>query len=334
MAIVISFLLALLGAYLSTPLCRELAKRWGVMDQPGGRKVHRQSTPYLGGVAILVGILSGMGATWGAGGGALFGPVMILALGITLVGVVDDIWSIRPVVKLGGQLLIAGGTIMAGISVPSIAHPAGGQWIVGALHIPFAMLWMVGMMNMINLIDGLDGLAGGVSVISAICLGIVSIMGGNIPAGIMAVCIAGAGIGFLKYNTNPATIFMGDAGSLLLGYMLSVISMLGVFNSTHTFSSAIPIIVLAIPILDTAFAIVRRLRRGQPIFSADKDHFHHQLLRSGYTVKQSVGVIYVISLALSLVGFGVGLGSTPTGVWVILVVTVLCGGIRWGMTQG
>ena len=304
------------------------------MDQPGGRKVHRQSTPYLGGVAILVGILSGMGATWGAGGGALFGPVMILALGITLVGVVDDIWSIRPVVKLGGQLLIAGGTIMAGISVPSIAHPAGGQWIVGVLHIPFAMLWMVGMMNMINLIDGLDGLAGGVSVISAICLGIVSIMGGNIPAGIMAVCIAGAGIGFLKYNTNPATIFMGDAGSLLLGYMLSVVSMLGVFNSTHTFSSAIPIIVLAIPILDTAFAIVRRLRRGQPIFSADKDHFHHQLLRSGYTVKQSVGVIYVISLALSLVGFGVGLGSTPTGVWVILVVTVLCGGIRWGMTQG
>lgn len=328
-----AFLLAMMGSYLSTPLCRILAKQWGVMDQPGGRKIHRQSTPYLGGVAILVGAVCGMGGTWWWGGGGLFGPVILLAIGITLVGVVDDIWSIRPVAKLAGQILIAGGTIMAGISLPMIAHPSGGQWIVGVLHIPLAMLWMVGMMNMINLIDGLDGLAGGVSVIAAICLGVVSIMGGNMPAGIMAVCIAGAGIGFLKYNTNPATIFMGDAGSLLLGYLLSVVSMLGVFNSTHTFSSAIPIIVLAIPILDTTFAIVRRLRRGQPIFSADKDHFHHQLLKSGYTVKQSVGVIYVISLALSLVGFGVGLGSTPTGVWVIVIVTVVCGGIRWGMTQ-
>ena len=328
-----AFTAALLGGLFATPVCRWAALRWGIVDQPGIRKVHRKAMPYMGGVGILTGVWLGGWATFQFTHDTRVLAVLCLATLITAIGLLDDRFNLSPVIKLGGQLLVAILTIVAGISIPVVVPPWGGEWVFGILEWPIAVFWMVGVMNMINLIDGLDGLAGGISVISAIGLAILSILGGYTAPTMLAVTVAGAGVGFLKYNTTPATIFMGDAGALLLGYLLAVISMMGILTATHTFSSAIPMVVLAIPIMDTLIAIIRRRRRKQPIFSADKEHLHHQLLRSGYSVRQSVMMIYTLSVLLSGLGVVMILLPTHSGVALIggvaLLVIGIVAGVRW-----
>lgn len=283
----------------------------------------------MGGVGILAGVWLGGWVTVALTHDHRVIGVLCLASLITLIGLLDDRFNMSPLVKLCGQLLVAILTVMAGISIPVVVPPWGGEWVAGILEWPLAIIWMVGVMNMINLIDGLDGLAGGISVISAIGLAVLSILGGDTVPTMLAVSVAGAGVGFLKYNTNPATIFMGDAGALLLGYLLAVISMMGILTTTHAFSSAIPIVVLAIPIMDTLIAIIRRYRRNQPIFSADKEHLHHQLLRSGYSVRQSVVMIYLISVVLSALGIVMILLPTHAGVALVATIVLVAIGGGW-----
>jgi len=295
---------SLLAALALTPLVRRLAFRVGAVDQPNERKVHARIMPRLGGLAIYLAFLVVVLATQSISQslrGLLLGGTVVVIL-----GVLDDIIEISPKIKLLGQLVAGGILIYHGVEVNQIANPfqVGGEippfpWY---LSIPVTLFWVVGVTNAVNLVDGLDGLAGGVAAIAAGTIGIVvltDVYGFNDYLGTIAFILAGATLGFLRYNFNPARIFMGDSGSLFLGFTLSAFGLMGVAKSATIISLFVPILILGIPIFDTLSAIVRRMINGQPIFQADKEHLHHRLLASGLSHKQTVLAIYAINLVLS-----------------------------------
>jgi len=327
LAIVYSFLVAFLVSVLTTPAMRWIALKYGIVDQPGHRKVHRKPIAYLGGVAIFLGFFVSM---------VMFGTdsqvttILIGALAVVVLGVIDDIYMMPATIKLGGQIAIAVGTYMGGVSISYLTHPFGGIVQMGWLEFPITVLWIVSMMNTVNLIDGLDGLAGGVSAISAMAVTIIAVQTGQWPAAVLSVAMVGAALGFLKYNFAPASIFMGDAGSMFLGYVLAAVTIIGVLKSVFTISVAVPIIALAIPIFDTAFAIVRRLRNGQPVFSPDKEHFHHQLLAAGLSAKQAVILIYTASFLLGLAAIALGFFEGISAIiFLIVTAVIMIGTVRY-----
>ncbi len=319
MPVIVSFLTALIVTMVITPWMRRLAVWTGIVDRPDFRKVHRQPVPYLGGLAIFAGVAVSLVVT-----GVDRQTVIALVGSCAVVGLgaIDDAIAMRASIKLLGQLVIATATVGFGISVSMITDPFGGVIQLGWLGFPIAVIWIVGMMNMVNLIDGLDGLAGGVSAISAVSIAIIAMQTGQTQAGLIGVAVAGSAVGFLRYNFSPATIFMGDAGSMFLGYMLAVSALIGVMQSAFTISLAIPIIALAVPIFDTVFAIVRRARRGQPVFSPDKEHFHHQLMAAGLNPKQAVILIYFATGLLGVLAIFLGFLN---GLWALgFVVFSIC----------
>lgn len=319
MIIIYTFLVAFLGTVMTTPVMRWLALRCKIMDSPGFRKVHRKPIPYLGGVAIFIGFSTAS---------LLFNTdpqvtaIIIGALAVVILGVVDDARPLRASIKLLGQIAIASATYFSGVSIEYLTHPFGGVIQLGWMDFPLTLIWIVSMMNTVNLIDGLDGLAAGVSAISAMVITIIAVQTGHWSAAVLSVALAGSALGFLRYNFAPASIFMGDAGSMFLGYTLATATIIGVLKSVFTISIAIPIIVLAIPIFDTAFAIVRRLRKGQPIFSPDKEHFHHQLLDAGLSAKQAVILIYAVSFGLGLLSIMLGFFEGISAI-IFLILTAL-----------
>ncbi|NBV41551.1 undecaprenyl/decaprenyl-phosphate alpha-N-acetylglucosaminyl 1-phosphate transferase [bacterium] len=326
MSILLAFVLSFFVALILTPIMRIVAVKTGIMDRPDARKVHRKPVPYLGGVAIF-------GGFFAAGFLArpdLHSSVLTIMLGAFLVlvlGVADDAFNMRASLKLFGQLSIATVTYLMGVSIPYITHPFGGVVYTGILEYPLTVVWIVSMMNTVNLIDGLDGLAGGICAISGMFITIIALQTGQWPAAMLSMGIVGGALGFLRYNFSPASIFMGDAGSMFLGYALATATMIGVLKSAFTISIAIPILVLAIPIFDTAFAIIRRLRAGKPIFSPDKFHFHHQLLAAGLSPKEAVILVYAASFLLGLVALLLGYLEGITAVSLLFVTGVVVFGI-------
>ena len=296
------FISAVIFALLMTPLMKRLSKRLGFLDLPGDRKVHLEPMPLLGGVALFVSFISCLMAHLPPSStllGVLLGSLIIVS-----VGVLDDKWTLSPFVKLSGQVAAAIVTVYFGIQIQFVSNPIEGGFIyLGLFSHVISVLWLVGMMTIFNLIDGLDGLSAGVAAISAIFLAIFALMTGQLMAASMAIALCGVCLGFLRYNFYPASIFMGDSGALFLGYILGVISIVGVLKSTAIVSLGVPLIVFGLPLSDTILAIYRRIRNKKAIYLPDREHIHHKLLQKGLSHRQSTLVLYVLSLVFGFLAF-------------------------------
>lgn len=309
-----------------TPLVRIVALRLGLVDRPGGRKVHLQPIPRLGGLAMFLGVGAALaaqvlGEKYLGWGGAFVdsGHVTVRVVGVLLgmlvifvVGIIDDLVTLSPGFKLAGQVVAAGIVVAAGLRIEFVGDPLrGGLIMLGLLSIPVTLVYIVGFTNVINLIDGLDGLAAGVSAIAAASLLVLALQGNRLDAAALALALIGACLGFLRYNFHPASIFMGDSGALFLGFTLAVISLMGVMKSTATIALAVPLLIIGVPIFDTGSAIVRRLLHSRPIQEADKGHIHHRLLGRGFDQRQTVLIIYVWCAALAVGGYAVRWSPGP-----------------------
>ncbi|MCY9546081.1 glycosyltransferase family 4 protein [Lysinibacillus xylanilyticus] len=301
----VSIIAAFVASILLTPLVKRLAFKIGAVDAPNYRKVHARIMPRLGGLAIFLSFLIAV---------AIFQPILIInengsnfllaiiigACIIVATGVVDDMREISAKAKLVGQLIAALIVIfVGGIQIDMITLPFVGELNFGFLSIPLTIIWIVGITNAINLIDGLDGLAAGVSTIALITLAVMAIIMHNMFVLAIAAILAAATFGFLFYNFHPAKIFMGDTGALFLGFMISVLALLG-FKNVTVVSLIIPVIILGVPISDTFFAIVRRVRMKKKWSDPDKSHLHHRLLDMGFTHRQTVLIIYGIAIMFGL----------------------------------
>ncbi|MGE7944120.1 glycosyltransferase family 4 protein [Lysinibacillus xylanilyticus] len=304
----VSLIAAFIASILLTPLVKRLAFRIGAVDAPNYRKVHARIMPRLGGLAIFLAFLVGIAILypflinvlpWNTSEYSLL-AIILGACIIVATGVIDDMREISAKAKMLGQLAAALIVIfVGGIQIDEVNLPFVGELDFGLLSIPLTILWIIGITNAINLIDGLDGLAAGVSTIALITLSVMAFNMGNMFVLAIAAILAAASIGFLFYNFHPAKIFMGDTGALFLGFMISVLALLGFKNVTFV-SLIIPIIILGVPISDTFFAIVRRVRMKKKWSDPDKSHLHHRLLDMGFTHRQTVLLIYGIATMFGL----------------------------------
>ncbi len=296
----VALICAVLLAYTLTPIVRVLAFKLGAIDIPrDNRRMHKKPIPRIGGLAIFLSFLVTA---------LLFCDIsreLLIVLGggilMVLLGVLDDIHQLNPWLKLVWQLGVAVATVLCGIRIERIA--IGEEYLnLGIWSIPITVLWIAGLTNAINLIDGLDGLSCGVSTISSISiLFVIVIQGGDFSSALITLILIGSCCGFLPFNRNPAKIFMGDTGALFLGYTLAVISIQGMFKAHALISLVVPLIIFALPLADTTFAIIRRLLAGKSPFSADRGHLHHRLVDMGFTQKESVKILYSICGILGLV---------------------------------
>lgn len=295
--IYISLLVAFVASLILTPLVKKVAVKIGAVDKPNDRKVHKIIMPRLGGLAIYMSFIIGFLILQPESKYAW--PIIIGSLIIIITGVIDDFVELTAKAKLVGQIAAALVVVLNGVQVQYINLPFGGVLEFGMFSIPLTILWIVGISNAINLIDGLDGLAAGVSSIALITIGGMAFLMGNTFVFGVSLIVIGSTLGFLVYNFHPAKIFMGDTGALFLGYIISVLALLGFKNITMV-SLIIPIIILGVPISDTVFAIIRRLGNKQPLSVADKSHLHHCLLGLGYSHRQTVLIIYGIAAFFSI----------------------------------
>lgn len=326
------FVLAAGFSLLLTPWVIKLARFVGAIDQPGERKAHSHPMPRLGGVAVFLSCFISFGlvalfdrpllsGSWiFSSEGGLFGLCLFIVM---LLGFWDDLRSLKPFQKFGVQVLLSSVVYIAGFRVSAVMNPFGGGWLdVHAVDYPLTVLWIVGVTNALNLIDGLDGLAAGVATIAAFTILPIALLWGDTGTAVLAVILAGALIGFLRYNFNPAKIFLGDSGSLFIGFMLAVLSIKSSTKSTTTFALVIPILALGLPIMDTLLSMIRRflhsflpseakessiVGRLKTIFSPDKSHIHHRLLARGLSHRTAVLVLYGVSSVLGIGAFAVTL---------------------------
>jgi len=317
----VGFTLACFLCLLFTPIAKKIALAIGATDQPNKRKVHQEVMPRMGGLAIygayavayIVIVYFTDAVATNVGYAILLGGGVIV-----LTGVLDDKFELSPKLKLLGQIIAASIAMYFGLKVQYITLPFQEDMVnVGWWGIPITLIWILAITNAINLIDGLDGLASGVSGIAAFALFFVSLTIGNTMIAVMSILLVGSILGFLFFNFHPAKIFMGDSGSLFLGFFLSTVSLLELKQATMV-AFVIPILVLAVPISDTLYAIIRRKLNKKPISVADKNHLHHCLLELGLSHKQAVLIIYGISILFAVLGILV----TKATLWVCVIVLV------------
>ncbi|MBV8987317.1 MAG: undecaprenyl/decaprenyl-phosphate alpha-N-acetylglucosaminyl 1-phosphate transferase [Solirubrobacterales bacterium] len=320
---VFSFVIAMVVAASLTPVAARLARRIGAVDRLSERGLAERQTPLLGGLAILAGVLLAA-AIWmpetiklarvphaaAASGGVVHTWTVVAgAVLITLVGAIDDVWDLPPLAKLLGQIAAAVIAVEGGAVVTDVTLP-----FVGALQFPntggvLTVVWLVGLMNVVNFSDGIDGLAGGLCMIDGIAFSIIAFDLGVSGAGILAALTAGASLGFLFHNLYPARVFMGDSGANLLGYLLGVTAVAGSLKTNVVVALVVPLLILAVPFLDTGFVVAKRLRYRRKPWSADAEHFHHRMARIGFSQRKTVAYLY--AWALMLAGLAVALRFVP-----------------------
>lgn len=317
-ALSVSFLVTLL----TTPLMIFIGKKCGLVDKPDARKIHKEPIPRVGGVAIFLGFFIGC-LVLGRFGEQML-ALMAASVIIMLLGFVDDARNIPPIAKLIGQAVAAFLVVRSGLVVEFLTNPfTGGEMSLGWLSVPLTMVWLIGMSNAVNLIDGMDGEAAGVSAISAGMIAIICVLQGPQSVAAVAGLLAAACIAFLVFNFNPAKIFMGDSGSLFIGFALATISIMGFSKSATFISVVIPIIILGTPIMDTFFAILRRLFSHKPVFEADKGHMHHRLLQRGLSQKKAVLIIYAVTFLLGIAAILMSLLTTAQALVILIIVILL-----------
>lgn len=303
--IALAGLLAFVISYFFVPPVKRFAESVGAVDQPGARRIHDHPIPRMGGMAIVLAFMISM---------ILFvkvtkpvGGLMIGALMIALMGALDDIYDLNPWLKLAVQIgaalvAISQGVVLNGITNPFQDSTYGFTLSLGENIGAFLTLgWLIVCTNAINLIDGLDGLAVGLTAIGAATMLIVSLLVADVNVTVILACLLGSCIGFMPYNLNPAKIFMGDVGAQTLGFVLGAASTLGLFKLHALITFLVPIMALAVPLADTAYAFFRRILKGQSPFKADKGHFHHKLLALGLSQKQVVAILYSITGIMGLI---------------------------------
>lgn len=324
----LAFILAVGVALFITPVVILIASKTGALDNPNARKVHKKPIPRIGGLGIYIACMVSMVTVMAFANlsGELFmGVVGLLVSGtmMMIVGLIDDYKNLPAKVKLLGQIVASAVlVIIFDVRIDFITDPFGDYIYLEWFAVPATIFWLVGLTNTVNLIDGLDGLAAGVSAIAAITILLVALEDNILLIAVLTAALAGAAVGFLFYNFNPACIFMGDSGALFLGFMLAGISVIGAVKCAATIALIVPILALGLPILDTTFAIVRRWRGGVPIFKPDKGHLHHRLLGLGFTQRQAVLLMYVISALLGLSAVALTEVSAQIAIVILLIVIV------------
>jgi UDP-GlcNAc:undecaprenyl-phosphate GlcNAc-1-phosphate transferase len=337
-------LIAFAVVVLLTPAVGGMARALGAVDAPGGRRVNRQPVPRLGGIALFLGMLVPALAFLHVGHenrGILLGATIAVT-----VGAIDDLRGLPWFGKLAGQVAAAAVPAAFGVWVSRFTFPFLGvnalpEW----LGIALTVIWIVAIMNMVNFLDGLDGLAAGVSAIAGFTFSVIALSLGKIDAAILSAIVFGACVGFLRHNFYPARIFMGDSGALLLGYVLGAISVQGLLKTAATVALFFPLLVLAVPIVDTTFVVARRLKHGERIFVGDQAHLHHRFLRRGFSQKRAALTIWAWCLALAaaalatrfvpprqhgvwhvwptLIAVGIGLIALTFSVYVVYVLEIV-----------
>jgi UDP-GlcNAc:undecaprenyl-phosphate/decaprenyl-phosphate GlcNAc-1-phosphate transferase len=329
-----AFLLAAAVTALLTPVTMRLARALGAIDEPRARGLSERSTPLLGGLAIFAGALVAA-LIWLPSGyrteHQLWHGVLMAAAVITLVGALDDRFDLPPVVKLAGQVMAAVIAVHYGVAVKAITLP-----FIGVLHFPNAgvtnagpvvtVIGLVAMMNVVNFSDGVDGLAAGVCVIIAATMAVIAFDLGRPQPGVLAALTAGAALGFLFYNFPPASSFMGDCGAQLLGLLMGVITVEAAVKTAAVVSFVLPLILLAVPFLDTTFVVLKRLKYRQPIYQSDSEHFHHRMARIGFSSRRTIAYLYAwtlmlagLALALRFIPYSDHKGHLHTG-WTLVMV--------------
>jgi UDP-GlcNAc:undecaprenyl-phosphate GlcNAc-1-phosphate transferase len=300
---------ALAAGLLLTPLVRAVMSRLGVMDLPGGRHGHAQATPRGGGLAIVAALWFGF---W-LSGSSFSGPVAGLLAGLALLVplcLLDDIFGLPPRPRLLGQILAASLAWRLGVRVEGVTNLLapwfGEHWLaLGWISWPVTVAWLVALTNAVNWMDGVDGLAGGVSAMASAALAFMGYLSGMSEVACLAAAVAGAALGFLRYNFAPASVFMGDVGAMSLGFTIACVSAVGAFKSAAVAAFAAPLLVGAVPLYDVATTVWGRWRRGQAIDAPDRSHVHHRLLDRGYTPVQTVLVLYAATAAFCLAAIAI-----------------------------
>jgi UDP-GlcNAc:undecaprenyl-phosphate GlcNAc-1-phosphate transferase len=347
---VYAFLVAAAVAALLTPLAGRLARRVGAMSYPSDRGLSKKPTPELGGLAILIAVLLAA-AIWmpdkialaraphahpGSAGEVHTWVVLAGAGLIALIGAIDDWIDLPPLMKLIGQIAAAVIAVRGGAVINDLTLP-----FVGSLQFPEAggtltVIWLVALMNIVNFSDGVDGLAAGVCTIDGIAFAVIAfnLQGGTSSAAVLAAITAGGSLGFLFHNFPPASIFMGDAGSNLLGYLIGIAAVIGSLKTSAVVALALPLLILAVPFLDTSFVVAKRLKYGKAPWSADRNHFHHRMANIGFSPVRTVAYLYAWTVMLAGVAIALrfipyhraaidhGSGTYRLG-WTILMIAIL-----------
>ena len=302
-----AFAIALAATAALTPLTMRFARAIGAIDHARGRGLAPGGTPLLGGIAIFAGgaiaAIVVMPGTREAHG------ILAAAVLIVVVGALDDRFDLNPAVKLAGQVAAAVLAVHAGVKVDFVTVPFVGRLQFGELAAPLTVLGLTAVMNVVNFSDGIDGLAAGVCAISAGALAIIAFDLQRSEGGVLAALTAGAALGFLIHNFHPASVYMGDCGSNLLGLLLGCIAVLGSAKTNAVLALIFPLIVLAVPFLDTTFVVLKRMKYRRPVYAADREHFHHRLDRIGFSTRRTV--LYLYAWTLSLAGLAVALRFVP-----------------------
>ena len=298
-----AFVFAASVAWMLVPAAEMIARRINAIDWPKERGLHDEPTPKLGGLAILVAVL-GAGAIW-LPWDSETRSILGGAAAITLLGVLDDVFELGALPKLAGQIAAAMIPVVLGdVRVDVTTLPFIGGFDLGWMSYPLTVIGIVAVINIINFIDGVDGLASGVCVISAAAFAIIAISLDRFEAGVLAAITAGGALGFLRHGFPPASSFMGDTGSNLLGYLLATIAVQGSLKTNAALALALPLLVLAVPILDTSFVVAKRLKYRQPIYHADRWHFHHRMANIGFSQRRTLKYLYGWTLVLALLALG------------------------------
>jgi UDP-GlcNAc:undecaprenyl-phosphate GlcNAc-1-phosphate transferase len=327
----LAFIAAAAIAWLLVPYAERLAFRVGAIDHPVERSLHDKPMPRLSGLAILVAV-EAAGWIW-LPGDSQSRWILIGAVAIAAVGVLDDVYDLPALPKLLGQIGAALIPVLAGVRVENLTLPFLGGFELHGWGYPLTVLGIVAVVNVINFLDGVDGLAAGVCMIAAVTLATIALSLERNSAGVLAALTAGAALGFLRHGFPPASSFMGDTGSNLLGFLLATASVQGALKTNAVIALAFPLIVLAVPILDTGFVVAKRLKYRQPIYQADSWHFHHRMANKGFSQRRTVAYLYAwtivmsaLALALRFVPYSDNHGHFDalwTAVMLVLIVAAL-----------
>jgi UDP-GlcNAc:undecaprenyl-phosphate GlcNAc-1-phosphate transferase len=318
-SLLLIFLAGLVFAILATPIVRRVAHRYDVIDSPSVRKIHASPVPLLGGAAIYLAVILGL---------LLFGnleyvvqtaSILLGATLMSMLGVWDDKWGLRPLAKLAGQVVVASLLFFTGVRVEFLHN----DW----LNYIATVGWVVTITNALNLMDNMDGLAGGVAAVASVFFFLIATLTNQSLVAPLAAVMVGACLGFLYYNFNPASIFMGDTGSLFLGFMLAAVGIKLRFPANYDIVTwMVPVLVLGVPLFDTALVTLSRIRRGIPISRGGKDHFSHRLVAMGYTRREAVLILYLIQGALGVAALVVMQASVFQG-YIVGSVVLACAAV-------
>jgi len=335
-----AFIISAAVVLLTTPIVKKIGLQSGYYDPPGGRKLHQRPMVRLGGISIFLGTLVALLVVWWAGGFGVLPPnneyeiwgVTLGGVAFFLIGLADDLFNLSPFVRLLLQVFVASLAWQAGVQIEFLSIPLLGVvslpvWI----SLPVTVIWLVGMTNAINWIDGLDGLAAGVSGIAAIIMLIVCLFMHQPGAALIVAALSGGAFGFLRYNFNPAQIFMGDGGAYFMGFTLAGVGVVGLVKGVTTVAVLLPLLILAVPLLDMSAVILDRLRHGKSPFIADKRHLHHRLLEAGLSHRLTVLFIYALTLWVG--SLALAFSGIPSGLAYAAAATLLLSYAGWRVKQ-